>query len=71
MPKGEREERAPRPERSHPINEALYKLGRDFFTPYYNFCLSAGANPDPALKAAMKAQLIAKIDAAKEMVEAS
>ena len=53
----ERAERAPRPEREHPIGRALYSLGRDGWGVYYSRVI---ANPavTPERRASEKAALL-------------
>lgn len=70
MAREERAERTPRPEREHPLGQAIYGLNRNAFGIYYNRILAKGVNPTPEMRTYEKSVLIAAIDAVKAQVEA-
>jgi hypothetical protein len=64
----ERAERAPRPEREHPVGQALYALNRNGFGVYHARCIAI--NPTPEDKEHEKRMLIAQLDAVKAQIQA-
>jgi len=65
-----RAERTPRPEREHPLGQAIYGLNRNAFGVYYQRILATGANPTPEMRQYEKSVLLAAVDNVRRQIEA-
>ena len=63
----EREPRKPRPDREHPVGQALFNLSRDYWGPLFR---AIDGKRSPEQIASKKADMLMEIAAVRGMVEA-